>query len=178
MFKKRNIIFRVLSALSIILFIIPAIGCSKEMTSYEKNVNILNNNFNVDIFVYGDDLEFLYDLEYSQIDTLTEVDSDADYTYLIINLQEGSDSLTEIQLNQLVGYMNGDDYKIIYILPSIYAESLYDFDTNLLGGLETDEINQLLLVDMEIMLNLNSSYSDNSTIVYLMIQDIKRYVEE
>lgn len=174
---KRNVLKMSFCISVLAIALLAMMGCTKGKTTYEKDVEVLNDNFDVDIFVYGKNLDFRYGLEYSQIDTMSEAESDADYTFLILNLDENSTPLSENDLTQLLNYMNEGNYKVIYLNPSIYAENLYSFNEELLGSLSPQEINVLLLVDGEIETNLNSDNCDNSTIVHLMIRDIKIHVE-
>lgn len=175
---KRNLFNVSLLTIILTVSIFALAGCTNTTTrhkaSYEQDVDELNNDYDADIFVYGETVDFKYGLEYSHIDTLSEVVSDADYTYIIINLDETSEPLTENDLIQLISYMDNDHFRILYMNLGIYAEDLYSYDEILLGTLKPEEVDNSLLVDSEIELAITGDYSEISTIVHLMIYDIRR----
>lgn len=83
-----------------------------------KNIEYLNNEVDLELLLYGEDIDFPKELEYSKIDSLKSENwqKDNDYVYLIINDLNGSIDFDKETYMQLIEYANKNtNFNFYYI---------------------------------------------------------------
>ena len=119
--KKRIIfiigIFIVISI--IVILIVLFCGKKDDKDAYDIAISGLKIEFNSDIMVYGEELEFREGFEYRRIDAITEeklsTDEEHGYRAIILYDRNGTISITDEELLLIKEYVEEKAYDMIYI---------------------------------------------------------------
>ncbi len=99
-------------------YIVSSGAEEEELDGYEKMVQYLKREENSEIILYGEEIGFRESVEYRKISTIdeTNIKSDKDYVYLIINDLNGTISFTEENLKFLKNYADKNlSFNFLYI---------------------------------------------------------------
>jgi len=152
--------------LVILIFLLFLTGCNKSTSTYEDYVKMINQNFDVDVYLLGDDLNFEYSFEYTLINSLSSCDSTAEYKYIIINEKTGYSNLSHVNFADLEYLSKEENYKIIYVNIKNYSSTitssgyeiyysedilegigLYLYDAELESTFSSDDFKEFYIVD-------------------------------
>ena len=116
---KKIIIIGAISLISIIALCICIFSSNSGDDGYDKAIRGLNEEFNADIMVYGDDVEFREEFTYRRIESIDEntLASDSSHAYKAVYILDESSKNTVIDEEWLLlkSYVEEKGYDMYYI---------------------------------------------------------------
>jgi hypothetical protein len=163
--------------ITILLCITVLLGCTDRANndnSYEAYANEINDNSDIDVFLYGKEIHFEYELDLQIVTNLDDCISDKELKYLIISADTNTilDNDTLVVLSNLID----NNYKVIYynldeIIPYIDNEKT----TYGLSEFRDYSNTYIHFYDSNLDLGFNISSTDEFHILYTIIRDLEIY---
>lgn len=117
--KYNKILLLILSILLAYAFL----GCNRNITPYEEEIHILQDNLKANIYLFGEEIIFDYPLIHEKISTLSEVNLLEDtYTVIIINVH--SETLTSNEIDVIDELFNNGNVIIAFFHIEKYYNSI------------------------------------------------------
>jgi len=150
-----------------LMFLFFTVGCGK--TKYQREVNALNKTYDAKIYVYGENIDFKYRLQYEMTSDISSLENDVEYSFVILNVVK--DDVNSVFISE-VKELENQGFTIIYLNFLDYYSKIKDSGIDIIGNENELNYNNLYLINYKTKISIIDNGQDGWAIVNNMFDYI------